>query len=454
MSSNEQELLQRISRIHERHEFLDEMTGRRFNIYSIARSERMEEQTHSRMIAELLSPKGLHGQRGAFLNLFLQQTGVALDSSVIDKAVVKSEKRFREENNKGRVDIVVEMRNFLLLIENKIDAGDQDRQVERYWGYAAKFSKCAVLLYLTLDGRQPTKESLGAIATPENAGDCCSEARPEKDRAPDVRPISYARDIIPWLESCVLYCIQNNLIQLAFGIDHYAMLVRKIAGKEMNENDDEFQDIAKALMSTSENALSALKISQVFSDAHFRGRLLNRFMADLRQAIENNVDHRFSYTEEVPERLKPFQSNEQNLIRWCQRGNKSDGWESKGIFFATPGGNYLLHIQFATTAFHYGLVPVDRDLGLDSGSLATYRWAKRAWSKLVWFSKEEVGYASDFEQDFLRLITDTSQIEELAERIVSEASDICSREIVDIPPSPLPTPPITPNPADGQAEMP
>jgi hypothetical protein len=97
---------------------------------------------------------------------------------------------------------------------------------------------------------------------------------------------------------------------------------------------------------------------------------------------------------------------------------------------------------------------VDRDLGLDSGSLATYRWAKRAWSKLVWFSKEEVGYASDFEQDFLRLITDTSQIEELAERIVSEASDICSREIVDIPPSPLPTPPITPNPADGQAEMP
>ncbi|WP_295385019.1 hypothetical protein [uncultured Thiodictyon sp.] len=121
-------------------------------------------------------------------------------------------------------------------------------------------------------------------------------------------------------------------MQLAFAIDHYTMLVRKITGKDMK--DDEFMEIAAALMSNSESALSALNISQVFCDARFRGSLLNNFLMRLRKGIEG--DHRFAYTENIPDRLKPFQSNETNLIRWCQRGNKSDGWECKGIFFAAP----------------------------------------------------------------------------------------------------------------------
>ncbi|MDP9665974.1 UNVERIFIED_ORG: hypothetical protein J2W16_003709 [Pseudomonas cremoricolorata] len=50
-------------------------SGELFNIFSITRIERAEVNTHSAMIAELLNPKGRHGQGACFLELFLATMG-------------------------------------------------------------------------------------------------------------------------------------------------------------------------------------------------------------------------------------------------------------------------------------------------------------------------------------------------------------------------------------------
>lgn len=49
------------------------LSGVNFNVFRLLRMEEDEVRLHSRFIAELLDPKGSHGQGSAFLELFLRQ---------------------------------------------------------------------------------------------------------------------------------------------------------------------------------------------------------------------------------------------------------------------------------------------------------------------------------------------------------------------------------------------
>ena len=134
-----------------------ERKGEFFNIFSILRMERDEVHTHSAMLSELLSPNGSHGQGGAFLKLFLKMV-VHKEDLVADTAEVETEFSIgavsEDGKSGGRIDIVVRFPNYLILIENKIDAGDQPSQLERYNNYALeKVGKGNyTLLYLTKNG--------------------------------------------------------------------------------------------------------------------------------------------------------------------------------------------------------------------------------------------------------------------------------------------------------------
>ncbi|MBF8767966.1 PD-(D/E)XK nuclease family protein [Pseudomonas putida] len=81
-------------------------SGELFNIFSITRIERAEVNTHSAMIAELLNPKGRHGQGECFLELFLATMGFDYEGSISD-AKVNKEQFFA---GYGRVDVVIHHR--------------------------------------------------------------------------------------------------------------------------------------------------------------------------------------------------------------------------------------------------------------------------------------------------------------------------------------------------------
>ena len=66
-------------------------------------------------------------------------------------------------DNSGRIDIFIEGKNFTLIIENKIDAGDQDRQLERYTTFVRDTYPTEVhvhVIYLTRWGYEPSEISL------------------------------------------------------------------------------------------------------------------------------------------------------------------------------------------------------------------------------------------------------------------------------------------------------
>jgi len=185
--------LLRFTESHQRHtEALARATGEHFNIFQILGIGRLEVTTHSPMLAELLNPKGHHGQGPAFLRLFLVQFNIQGFDAESDKATMKMEYHVGPvtEKSGGRIDIVIkDGMGAMILIENKIGASDQENQMKRY----RQFDPNAHLFYLTLDGRKPSNLS------DEELNNIQCEC------------ISYAWEILSWLKECrkTAACLPN-----------------------------------------------------------------------------------------------------------------------------------------------------------------------------------------------------------------------------------------------------
>src|SRR6056297_1174792 len=66
-----EQILYEVQTISESYDRVAEATGENFNIFSVLKIETDEVTTHSRFIAELLNPKGAHGQKDRFLKIFM-----------------------------------------------------------------------------------------------------------------------------------------------------------------------------------------------------------------------------------------------------------------------------------------------------------------------------------------------------------------------------------------------
>ena len=172
----------RFTAAHNRHrEALARATGENFNIFKILGISRREVTTHSPMLAELLNPNGAHGQGAAFLRILL--TEFKIQGFEAEGASLRMESHAGPvtDESGGRIDIVVKDRTGeTIVIENKIDAGDQPNQIKRYRNEHPK----AHLFYLTLDGHKPSTLSVDELN--EIQCEC----------------ISYAEHILAWLKLC------------------------------------------------------------------------------------------------------------------------------------------------------------------------------------------------------------------------------------------------------------
>jgi hypothetical protein len=128
---------------------------------------RSKELIHSNILACLLDPTYPHGLNHLFLNSFIkavpglkmvgkQQDAEPLPLSTLIAATNQDAKVYREQDN---IDLVIEFASsrLVLAIENKIWAGEQSRQIERYQEtLASRYNGYkAAMIFLTPDGRAP-----------------------------------------------------------------------------------------------------------------------------------------------------------------------------------------------------------------------------------------------------------------------------------------------------------
>jgi hypothetical protein len=143
--SNMKNIINQLRSIYEKHEKLQKETGEKFNIFSILNMERLEVRTHSTFIYELLNPKGSHYQEIGYLKLFIEMV-LQINDFDFENVIVDRE---RDTRKFGRIDLVIENSEKLLIIEMKIDAGDQKNQLKRYSHYAKTIGKEFSIYYYT-----------------------------------------------------------------------------------------------------------------------------------------------------------------------------------------------------------------------------------------------------------------------------------------------------------------
>ena len=214
--------------------------GENYNIFYDLGFMSDEVHLHSMFLANLLNPKGSHGQRGKFLEAFLkmlQKSFPAISADNLElnmtNASVEVEKYIGRQTDSegGRIDIYLTDGKHSIIIENKIYAGDQHHQMLRYWNYGMSqkgddTEKSFVLIYLTLDGCSPSKDSLG-----------------EDLKENDIVCLSYKNDIRGWLDRCVELASRTPLVRET--INQYISTIDILTNNVMEDNKDLFDILSK-----------------------------------------------------------------------------------------------------------------------------------------------------------------------------------------------------------------
>lgn len=245
---------------------------RNFNIFEILDRARDEVKGHSKFLEVLLNPHGVHGLDDAFLQIFIDEVNSAcsLDLITDSSTIVEREKPASSKGDSGRIDLYIETDKYIIVIENKIDAGDQDRQLERYVNYAesnASGIKKVCAIYLTLDGREPSKNARGRVDLSQ------------------IHCLSYEIFILGFLEKCIKESANYHAVRES--INQYRNLVIKIT--RGNFDMDDLNEISKNI-DAPEKLRAALLISK--SVEKKRADIEKEFWVELELALKEKLNVR------------------------------------------------------------------------------------------------------------------------------------------------------------------
>ena len=181
-----------------------------FNIFYLMGMTRDEVRTHSAMLANLLNPNGSHGQGVLFLGTYIdyckdKYLNFPLNTEELDTGRWSAHAEMTTRH--GRLDVVImnPTIGYLCLIENKVDAYEQPKQLQRYWSWMeSRYREFPIqaLIFLTIKGYEAT-----------TAWDF-----------PYYR-LSYNKDIAAWLENTILE-IQAPIVKVI--VEQYLDVVLRL----------------------------------------------------------------------------------------------------------------------------------------------------------------------------------------------------------------------------------
>jgi hypothetical protein len=243
---NIKNLLSQVNTIRKGYEKVAQATGENFNVFSILGLERREVQAHSAFIAHLLNANGRHGFGDAFLIEFISvlkeknsenqdkkenikefefktERSIIKKEHFISKKYIPKKEEVLSKAQGGYIDILISENSSsdrVIMIENKIDAEEQEHQLRRYHNAFPN----GLLVYLTLDGKISSEESAETIP---------------------YRRMSYENDIVKWLDQCQKIAVDNPVVRET--IKQYKNLIKKLTNQ--NINSDMNKEILKTIVS-------------------------------------------------------------------------------------------------------------------------------------------------------------------------------------------------------------
>lgn len=209
--------------------------GEDFNLFHLLGAEYDEVRTHSAIIADLLDPKGTHGQGNRYLNLYIE----GLKSSVPElqyfdtsSALVFKEYFYKTKLDAGRIDIFIQDKDMRqVIIENKIQSGENNNQIERY----RKAYPKSLVIFLTLFGDDHNQANIIQ---------------------------SYHTEIYNWLENCRKESIDLGVIKEA--IAQYIYLIKKLTNRHIHSIMD--KEIQQRILRDENSLSNFLELTNYFDE--------------------------------------------------------------------------------------------------------------------------------------------------------------------------------------------
>lgn len=288
-----QELLLHAKHIHDKYETINKYTGESFNVFKVL-NVHYKEVPICRMIHELLSPEGGHGQGTAYLELFMEEVLAIQKNSLADDEwnSIKVEREKVIDNNR-RIDLVIKTQSRFIPIEVKIYAEDQEKQCLDYFNYANNVcgkDAPTTLFYLTRFGTMP------------------SEYSTKNDDRLKIVAISFTHHILPWLEKC----LQNNETwRLSTVSNTIYQLIDAIKDFTNRKRDLEMEEIAQCLYESKENLEDALRIENAVNLV--RRMVLEQLFEGVETKIDSSIEGNSLYVKSketnLPESVTKYRSS-------------------------------------------------------------------------------------------------------------------------------------------------
>lgn len=203
----------------------ERVKGNLFNVFDVLeRCKRDERYTHSAFIGNLLDENAEHGCGAAFLEAFIETIHISLPDGINTKGGETCCEYYIGPINDnytegGFLDVIVQLKGYAIVVENKVDAKDQPGQVMRYCNYIDKTQHGnGCVLYLTKFGKAPSDNSIG-----------------DKKEGVDFVNISYKKHITEWIEKCITIA-KNKPFVLSI-LKQYLQLIKEITNQNMEQEE-------------------------------------------------------------------------------------------------------------------------------------------------------------------------------------------------------------------------
>ena len=231
-----------------------------------------EVRLHSRFIYSLLDPNSSHYQKELFLELFIKVCG--LENFGLDPQIAKVYKEY--EN----IDIYITDGAKHIILENKINAGDQEAQIKRYIETIQKENDGEAeiyVLFLSPQGREPSDYSLDGLKIKDS-----KIIDENSNEVAKFKAVSYNKEIMAWLGLCLDEA--GNLANLAVVISQYKNVIEKIYGTYKGVEMDT-EEISKIIL---ENYDLVDEIRNKYFDMANANRL-NEFISNVKTELEKRL---------------------------------------------------------------------------------------------------------------------------------------------------------------------
>lgn len=291
----------------------------------------------------MINPKGSHYCDNKFLKFFLDSIN---ESDFIDINIARAHKE------KGKIDLLVEDGEHYLIIENKLNAIDQPRQISRYIHYIIekyldkddeKIHEKIRVLYLSEYKATPSLKSESIIgfelkdgALTRNDESISELTLPKKDTKIKFNRVKHSKHLDEWIIKSKEYLADEpNSEMLIYAFKEYRLILERLKSNKWRKimNLDEYLLTDNKEIDEEKMYKFMKESSRVLNDYSAKKlyRTINKLIKDndIKKIIKDTSSIKNDFTEN-------------NCKKWFNKKGEKKNWRDVGLFFKHNEQNYIL----------------------------------------------------------------------------------------------------------------